>query len=197
MLREREVAVNRLRDQITRSWWSTSLSSHFVTEHQNHNNTFHQHRGASLSSTSSNTTHAMNPDTNDVAISIDVHGLGISIVDSTPRELLYCGASMIKMRLERKEIDTSTHNAASTSTSSATSATSASSLQEKRSSLHVACQIGSLQIDNQLHTTLYPVLLHTDQNAVFGALSLPRALIHSRTHQRRREDMPEGRFQKF
>ena len=77
-------------------------------------------------------------------------GLGISIVDSTPRELLYCGASMIKMRLERKEIDTSTHNAASTSTSSATSTTSASSLQEKRSSLHVACQIGSLQIDNQL-----------------------------------------------
>ena len=51
--------------------------------------------------------------------------------------------------------------------------------------LHVGFSVSGLQIDNQLHTTQYPVFLHTDHNAKEGALRLPSTLDIS-------SDIPEG-----
>jgi hypothetical protein len=145
----RDAAVERLRVQLSRAWWSTSLSSHFLPK----------------ASTSASTTMSCR----DIQISLDIRGIGISVVDATPRELIYCAVSSLRMGIELTNEETAAAGGAADSNDSDGNISTRA--------LQIGMQIGSVQIDNQLHTTLYPVLLHTDRNATQGALSLPSALV--------------------
>jgi len=142
----REDAIELLRVQLSKSWWSTSLASHFLAE-----------RGGSDSSS-----------LNDLQVEVDVRGIGISLVDATPRELIYCALSGLRVRVEH----TTSEAKSSEDRDSGVRGSGSGGTTE----LHAGIQIGSLQIDNQLHTTLYPVLLHTDRNATHGALLMPGSL---------------------
>ena len=144
----------------------------------------------------------------EMQLTVRLGGIGISLVDATPRELLYLAANGIRLQLLHVEprhqqaamVDAAFTEKYKTSLSYSTSSDH-SSFMEKIThegssatldtlppgtmALHVGFSVSGLQIDNQLHTTQYPVFLHTDHNAKEGALRLPSTLDIS-------SDIPEG-----
>ncbi|ETI34046.1 hypothetical protein F443_19370 [Phytophthora nicotianae P1569] len=91
-----------------------------------------------------------------VQAALHLQGVGISIVDSVPKELVYMSVSGIALEVLVSEVDRNSGGA-----SIAGSAASLSRLERETRPRVLACclEVNDVQVDNQLQVTPYPVLL--------------------------------------
>ncbi|KAF1787365.1 Vacuolar protein sorting-associated protein 13 [Phytophthora cactorum] len=91
-----------------------------------------------------------------VQAALHLQGVGISIVDSVPKELVYMSVSGIALDVLVSEVDRNNSGA-----SIAGSSASLSRLERETRPRILACclEVNDIQVDNQLQVTPYPVLL--------------------------------------
>ncbi|KAF4141110.1 Vacuolar-sorting-associated 13 protein C-terminal [Phytophthora infestans] len=91
-----------------------------------------------------------------IQAALRLQGVGLSIVDSVPKELVYMSVSGIALEVLVSEVERNNNGA-----SIAGSAASLSRLERETQPRILACclEVNDVQVDNQLQVTPYPVLL--------------------------------------
>ncbi|GAB9465872.1 Vacuolar protein sorting-associated protein [Globisporangium polare] len=95
-------------------------------------------------------------------LSIQLQGIGISLVDGVPKELVYASISGINLEMIVSEEDREKSSAFIAGSDAAVSR-----LERETTPRIMACrfEVGDIQIDNQLQTTPFPVLLRFSNSA--------------------------------